>query len=92
MTNVFDKISKKACNLIFMEDDLIAVVKTLETYRLNKKMTVSTGNNAKRMVVNFKSAYSKWGQLTNDLKKACKSKVTTAITDQFGKTHYIELA
>lgn len=92
MTNVFDKFNKKACNLILTEDDLTTVVKTLETYRLNRKMEVSTGNNAHQMVVKFKAPYTKWGQVLVDLKKGCKSKVTTAITDQFGKTHYIELA
>lgn len=92
MAKLFDKIGKKACNLILEEGDLVTIVKILEAYRLNKKLNVSTGNQSKQMVIKFKSNFPNWERVVDDLKAECQSTVSTIITDQFGETHSIELA
>lgn len=90
---LFDRIIKKPCNVIVHKDDLIFIIVTiLENHGLNKRINVSTVNQSSKTVIEFKSTYMQWEQLVSDIYAHGIVQVSTNVTDQFGRSHNIELA
>lgn len=96
MARLFDKIIKATCDIMVQDNDLAAAIKTLEKHKLGRDLEVTDAGkydpSQNEHNIKFRTTCFKWNNVVNDLIKTCKSKVTTAVTDQFGKVHYIELA
>ena len=96
MTKFFKAIRKATCNIIVKENDLASAIKTLECYDLSSNISITccgkrTSEGADEYYIKFRTTGPKWDNVVDDLLLECKSKIMSAITDQFGKVYYIEL-
>ena len=95
MNNLFRRFTKRRCELIIREDDMVKVISVLAQYRLNL-YKFGIGNcgwaaEKDRWYVNFIVTEPRFHSIVTTLKEMGVTSIKTTAKDSFGNTYYEEL-